>query len=167
VWTLIRRPLLLLFVIGCTVSFLTASQLTVRLIVDGAVSFAFVPIIQLAALAAVIGKNGGPLPFAHAVDRFFAGSGPWLLTLAVLSAAASISRPIFWSLTLLELALVPAIAASLLIDYRFFREVARRQSPGRAVALQRLIAWPLTLFYFLGIPIWAELLPQIPGWPIR
>jgi uncharacterized membrane protein len=57
--------------------------------------------------------------------------------------------------------------ASLLVDYRFFRDDMAHARPARAVTVQRLIAWPLTVAYFLGVPIWAEVLPHIPGWPIR
>jgi hypothetical protein len=167
VWLLVRRPLLFLLVIGCTVSFLASSQLTARLIIDGAVSFAFVPVIQVAALAAILRWTPSRLRLADAVDRFFAGSTAWLVTLIAIGAAAAVTQPVFWSLTMLELAAVPALAASLLIDYRFFRDDMAHARPARAVTVQRLIAWPLTVAYFLGVPIWAEVLPHIPGWPIR
>jgi hypothetical protein len=114
VWLLLRRPLLSVLVIGCTVSFLASSQLTARLIIDGAVSFAFVAVIQVAALAAILRWTPSRLRFADAVDRFFAGGTAWLLTLVAISAAAAMTQPVFWSLTVLELAVVPALVAPLL-----------------------------------------------------
>jgi hypothetical protein len=157
----------MLFVIGCAVSLVASGQLTLRLIVDGAVSFAFVPAIQLLALATVLRRRRVDPAFAHAVDRFFAGSTAWLVTLIAIGAAAAVTQPVFWSLAMLELAAVPALVASVLMDYRFFRDDMAHARPARAVTMQRLIAWPLTVVYFLGVPIWSEVLPRIPGWPIR
>ena len=48
-----RQPLLVVFVLGTTVSVLASGQFTLRLIVDGAVSFAFVPVCEAAGIAAV------------------------------------------------------------------------------------------------------------------
>jgi hypothetical protein len=168
VWLLLRRPLLLLFSLGCLVSFLASGQLTARLVLDGMVSFAFVPAIQLVALAAAFPWRPRPLPFSAAADLFFAGSIPWLLTFVVICAAATISSPVFWSLTTLEIAMLPALSWSLGIDFRFFRDHTHhtRRAAARALVLQRLIGWSLTVMYFLGIAIWAEILPQIPWWPI-
>jgi hypothetical protein len=39
-----RRPLLLAFLLGCSVSMLASGRFTLRLIVDGTLSFAFVPL---------------------------------------------------------------------------------------------------------------------------
>jgi hypothetical protein len=49
----LRRPLLLAFTLGCAVSLLASGRLSARLIVDGAVSFAFVPVFEVLAFAAL------------------------------------------------------------------------------------------------------------------
>src|SRR5437867_1910507 len=73
---LLRRPLLLLLFLGATISALASGRFSVRLIVDGALSFAFVPAIEMAALAIVAGRRARAraLPFANASDLFFAGN---------------------------------------------------------------------------------------------
>ena len=43
---LLRRPLLLLFVLGCGVSMEVSGRFSLRLIADGMISFAFVPIAK-------------------------------------------------------------------------------------------------------------------------
>lgn len=85
---LLRRPLLLAFVLGCGISILASGRLTLRLIVDGMLSFAFVPACQLAGLAAVYRARRAPLTFSEAADRFFEGNSPWLWLLVATMAAA-------------------------------------------------------------------------------
>ena len=51
--TLWRRPVLLAFVLGCGVSLLASGRFTLRLVVDGTLSFAFVPLCELVAFAIV------------------------------------------------------------------------------------------------------------------
>src|SRR5262245_20165683 len=77
-WTLVRRPLLLMLVLGCAVSLGVSGRLTIRLLLDGALSFAFIPLSQLAGFALVYRLRPPALPFADAVDRFFAGNTVWL-----------------------------------------------------------------------------------------
>ena len=48
-----RRPLLLAFRLGCGVSIVASGRFTLRLIVDGTVSFAFVPLCELIAFVIV------------------------------------------------------------------------------------------------------------------
>ena len=63
---MLRRPLLLLLVLGCGVSMEVSGRFSLRLIVDGMVSFAFVPIAEVGSLALVWRLNGRLLPFARA-----------------------------------------------------------------------------------------------------
>ena len=64
--TLLRRPLLLAFVLGCGVSLLASGRFTPRLVVDGTLSFAFVPVCELIAYAIVYRLQRGSRPFAQA-----------------------------------------------------------------------------------------------------
>jgi hypothetical protein len=89
-----RRPLWLAFVFGCLVSAAASGRFSVRLIGDGALSFAFVPAFEVAALA-IVCRTGvrARLPFAEAVDRFFAGNRPWLVWMTIVAAVFSVVPP--------------------------------------------------------------------------
>ena len=154
--TLLRRPLLLAFVLGCGVSLLASGRFTLRLVVDGTLSFAFVPLCELVAYAVVYRLQRGARPFAVAADRYFAGNAPWLWWLLALIVATalmparrlgSILAPILFT------APIP-IALSVRFDWRFFRGDGR--SAPQAVLdiiLQRGIAWALATAYFFGVAI--------------
>jgi hypothetical protein len=154
-----RRPLLLAFLLGCGVSLLASGRFTLRLIADGTLSFAFVPLCELVAYAVIYRRQRTARPFAEAVDRYFAGNTPWLWWMVVLLAAGaflparrlgSLLAPILFT------APIP-IALSVRFDWRLFRADGR--SPGQAVAdvfLQRAIAWSLATAYFLGVAITAR-----------
>ena len=162
-----RRPLWMAFVFGCMVSALASGRFSVRLIADGSVSFAFVPVFEVAALAIV--SRGGVrvrLPFAEAVERFFAGNTPWLVWMTIVAAAFAVVPPrdigplvrpaLFGSV-------VPLVWSGC-ADFRFFRDVMQRGVAGarRDVVLYRLIAWTSILTYFFGIAAWHEYVRQSP-----
>ena len=159
---LFRRPVLLAFVLGSGVSVLAAGRFTLRLIADGALSFAFVPLSELVAYAIVYRLQRGTRQllgpaeaghYSHAADRYFAGNTPWLWWLVALMTLAAI-LPVRTT-DLLSIALVTwviPIALSIRIDWRLFRAAGR--TPALAVAdivLQRAIAWTLATGYFFGI----------------
>jgi hypothetical protein len=160
VWVIARRPLLLALVLGCGISVLASGRFTVRLIVDGALSFAFVPVCELVAFAVVYRLGRTSLPFSHAVDRFFAGNTPWLWWLIAIMTAAAL-LPVTREASLLAPMLITTavpIVLSVRFDLRFFREVMG--SPrGRAridVALQRIVSWSAATAYFFGVAIGAH-----------
>ena len=171
-WVMLRRPLRLLFVLGCVVSLWASGRLSVRLIGDGVVSFAFVPVFELAALAAVYYRRSRRVSFAHAADLFFVANAPWLLWLtafAILRCLQSSMQafgppmPLVWAI---ELSLAPVAAWSAYIDLHFFREVLPRLGGAVGSAwgdliLQRAIGWTCTIGYFLGIAIWPEIVGRI------
>ena len=66
---LLRRPLLLALILGCAVSVLASGRFTLRLIVDGALSMAFVPACQVLGLAAVYPFRRTQVSFAR-LDYF-------------------------------------------------------------------------------------------------
>lgn len=161
--SVVRGPLRLLLFFGAAVSLMASGTLNVRLLVDGAISFAFVPAIQLAALAVVWKVGRRPTrPFASVVDLFFAGHAPWLMWLVAVAAICALVPPRELSPWVWPLVLGNAvpIAWSVWMDFNFFREVAER--PVREavfdLTLHRAIAWTLTLLYFFGI----ALRPEIP-----
>ena len=175
-WVLVRRPLLLTLVLGFGISMIVSGRFTVRLIVDGALSFVFVPLCELVAFAVVYHLRRASLPFPHAVDRFFAGNTPWLGWLMAIMLAAAL-LPVTRQAPLLAPMLITAaipIVLSVRFDLRFCRDVLGR-TRSRAmvdVALLRMIAWSGATAYFFGVAItrrdffhlFVEMWDLIAGW---
>jgi hypothetical protein len=164
-WFGLKKPLLLAFFLGCTVSFLTSGTLTLRLIGPAMIYWSFVPLIEIAALSAVCWRDRQDIPFPRLIDSFFRGYSPWLLSLAGMCAIWSLLSPSAKSLdgtvsiVWLDGGVALAIAWSLYIDFRFFRSVLRRTPAGavRQLALQRLISWSL-IMAIIGAPaIWSDI----------
>ena len=163
---LLRRPLALLFILGCAVSATASGRYSARLIIDGAISFAFIPMFEVAAFAVAWRRAGVDddrtarrRPFAVALDGYLRGDWPWWLWLLAVSAVTTLvpERAVgSWIIPILVSMVVPA-AWTAWIDRRFF-------SPSRGVLLTRAIAWPAATVYFLGIAIWADIVPLILRW---
>jgi hypothetical protein len=154
--TLWRRPVLLAFVLGCGVSLLASGRFTLRLVVDGTLSFAFVPLCELVASAIVYRLQRGTRPFAQAVDRYFAGNTAWLWWLVALMAVTALlpARRLGSILAPLLFTSPLPIARSVRFDWRLFRGDGRtRRQATVDIFLQRAIAWSLATAYFLGVAI--------------
>lgn len=164
-WLGFKRPLSLAFFIGCTVSFMTAGTLTLRLVVPATIYWSFVPIIEIAALIVVCWNQRQNVPFPNLIDSFFAGYRPWLLWLAGMAAIwcflSPSTRRVDWAVEVIwELgALLIAVARSLYIDFHFFRSVLKQDSSraARQLAIQRVISWGLILTIMGGPTIWSEI----------
>lgn len=130
------------------------------------VSFAFVPIFEAVAFAALWRMRLGAeerrvLPWRRALTSFLDGNHPWLLWLIMAGAIFAIVPPRSlgpWIL-LVGLSTIVPIVASIRVDLRFFRMTLARSRAGAIadVVIFRAIAWTLGLGYFLGIAIWAEI----------
>jgi hypothetical protein len=164
-WLGLKRPLLLAFLIGCTVSFLTAGTLTLRLLVPGMICWSFVPLVEIAALAAVCWNDRGGVSFSSLIDSFFTGYRPWLLWLTGMCVIWTLMSPpakqLDWiiSVVWLDGGVVVALVWSVYIDFHFFCSVLKR-NPSRArreLALQRIISWGLILPILGGPTIWQGL----------
>jgi hypothetical protein len=153
---LLRRPLLLVLILGCTVSLLASGRLTLRLVLDGGLSFAFVPLCELVAFTIVYRWQRDTRPLIEAADRYFAGDTAWLWwLLAFASIGAIIPAQRLGSLLapILFTAPIP-IVLSIRADWRLHRNNGRTRSQAALdVFLQRAIAWSLATAYFLGIAI--------------
>ena len=167
-----RRSLLLLIAIACVVSVLASGRLSARLALDGAVSFAFIPVLEMLSFAAIWPRvrehaRASGLAFGTAFDGFAAGDRPWLLwmLLLVLVGMLPARQAGAWFPALLLSSLVPFVLV-VLADVRFVREGLGR--PARAarmdILLQRLIGWTGGLAYFLGIALRAEIVPRWHAW---
>ena len=161
-WVLVRRPLLLVLVIGCVVALQAGGRLSVRLIADGILSFAFAPLFEIVSLAIIARFGRRPLPFARLSDLFFVGNAPWLLWMFAFAAircfqtrmqATALPTPLFWGLLG---SIVPFAIWTACIDFHFFRQVlqrSRRRAAGDLI-LERAIAWSCGIAYFLGHALW-------------
>jgi hypothetical protein len=168
VWTSMRRPLLLLLFMGCTVSLQASGRLSTRLVFDGMVAFAFVPIFELIALAFVYRRTPRRVTMSQAIDVFFVANAPWLLWLLLLNVWRSALTPSQASTMLgvpyylMPLSLIPMAIWTSYIDLQFFREVF--SSPPdvarRELMLQRVISWAGIIGYFVGHEFWQLL----AGW---
>ena len=153
---LFLRPFLIAFMLGCGVSLLGSGRFTLRLILDGTLSFAFVPLCQLAAFAVVHRVQRSGLPFRVAADRYFATNTPWLWWMVGLLVVSAM-LPAVRAGSVLPLVLMTAplpIALSVRADWRLFRRDGRtRGQAAMDIALERAIAWSLAFAYFLGLAI--------------
>ena len=93
-WVMLRRPLLLALVAGCTVSLQASGRLSTRLVADGIVSFAFLPFFEIVALAVVYARGPRRVPFARAADAFFAANAPWLVWLLAFAVVRCAQTPL-------------------------------------------------------------------------
>ena len=156
-WIALRRPLLVAVVLGCAMSLMTSGRLTLRLAAPAAVYWSFVPLLEIAGLAAVCGKRLR----ARTIDTFFAGHGPWLLCVTLFAAwwafvpAVKVFGQTTYPWIWVGLALV-AIAWSGRLDFVFSRRVLGRTRTGAArdIAMQRAICWIGGLAIFAGTSGW-------------
>src|SRR5581483_12023854 len=90
---ILRRLLLLLLVISCMVSALVSGTFSARLILDGAVSFVFVPIVELIGFTCAWKLSGRGRQLKEAAGIFLAGNFPWLWWCVVITAIGCFVSP--------------------------------------------------------------------------
>ncbi len=152
----------LLVFVGCLVSVLASGRFTFRLFADGLVSFAFLPITQVVALAVAWRIGSRPaLPFRTVLDAFSRGFWPWLTWIAILSAVFGMVAPRASAVLVrpaIYLTLLPLVW-SLRVDFEFFRDVKGRASRAALfdLVIQRTVGWGVALTYFLGIAARPEI----------
>ena len=160
-WLAIRRPLLVAVVFGCAVSLMTSGRLSFRLAAPATLYWTFVPLFEIAGLAAVWPWKRSKISFARAIDLFFGNNIPWLLWFTAFAAAwaflpparmfAWSGNPRPWYASALAVGLWCAW-----LDFRFFREIPGR-TPARAcrdLAVERFIAWTGGVAWFMGPAAW-------------
>jgi len=162
-WLLLRRPLLLALVLGSTVSLITEEKLSLPLVLSASFTWSFVPLLQIASLAAVRPRGRGVASLAHTVDWFFLGQGPWLCWLVAFAAFwSSVSSLGHFVAPLWPWTATAAAAAvwSAYIDFWFFRGVLRcdANSALRHLLLQRALAWSLGILCFGASSLIPDLL---------
>ncbi len=80
-----------LLTLGVFVSLTTAGRLAPAHLVGTALAWAFLPALQLAALAAALRAGGSRAPLAPAFSRYLAGHGPWFLWLLSLAGVCLVA----------------------------------------------------------------------------
>jgi hypothetical protein len=160
--------LLLLLVLGSFVSLLASGRLTVRLILDGAASFAFIPAFEVLALYLVVRRWQTRAAFHRILRPFLSGNLPWLCWLVIVGAIFSVVPPrsiTFSLLTCAEASAVVPLVWAFWIDVRFFTERGRRKAAAVGDALlHRVVGWGLGVSYFFGIAIWSLVQPTLSRW---
>jgi hypothetical protein len=154
---MLRRLTVLSLCLGCLVAILASGRFTPRLIVDGMVSFAFVPVCELAGFAVSRRFLLTRGRFTDDAGQFLRGNTPWLVwILATIAIAGSSAVPrSYETLNRILLAAVLPMLASMWLDYQFFLRPGgrRRVRAAAAVVTQRAVAWPLAASYFLGMAV--------------
>lgn len=161
----------LLVALGCFVSFVVSGRLTARLVLDGAISFAFIPIVEVCGFAAAMSlrTSRSPIRFRDALGPFLAGNTPWLLWLTATGAAWTLLPPRQVTQATLFLtaltALVPFIWSAA-TDFQFFQDVTHRTRRDAWIdlAVTRGVAWTMGILYFFGIALWSLAQPSWARW---
>src|SRR5262249_47789435 len=91
VW--LARPLVLLLLVGATVSLQASGRASARLVLDGMIGFAFVPVFMITAMAIVYKRRLRSVTFGQAVDVFFMANAPWLAWLIAFDLWRSFLTP--------------------------------------------------------------------------
>lgn len=151
------RPLLFAFAIGCVVSLGATGTLTARIAGPATVYWMFVPLVEIAALAAVARRRPAHVPFAAAIDAYFTGHAAWTLLLIGLIAAIAVSPPSAWWMLLTRFGLAGMLIVMMwsgYTNYCFYRVVlgSTRAAALRALALSRLITW-VVVFAVFALPL--------------
>jgi hypothetical protein len=142
--------------------------LTLRLIFPATIYWSFVPLLEIASLAAVCGGRRRVRSLPRTIDLFFMGHGPWSLWLAGFAAiwafipavqvfAWSAKGWIWYGSAFLVL------VWSGYIDFCFFR-FALERTPAQAsrdLLFQRLICWIPALLCFLASSAWTVIAPRL------
>ena len=153
-WLMWRRPLVLALIMGAMVSLAMTGTLTARLLLSGTLSWSFVPLIEVVALAMVLRRRATRGALATHVDVFFAGFSIWYLFfigIALVPAAPLRFSQIAFGW--LEYVGTAILLWSLYVDYCYFRYAVGRTS-GEArgdVFLHRALSW-MPILLIIGAP---------------
>src|SRR5438067_13645227 len=96
-WMLLRRPLLVMLAMGLVLSVASSTRVSPRAVVDGMISFAFVPLVEILALGVVYLRTDRAIRFTRAVDLFLLPNAPWLRCLLGFCLCHAVRTPIVMS----------------------------------------------------------------------
>ena len=163
--TALRRPLLVVLVIGVSMAIAGTRHVTPALALGTTLAWAFVVILQIAiALLLIAGPSRRTVGRSRALDLFFASHAPWSLwLLGVVALPAPLGRPVT---PLLVLAVVP-LAMTIRAIAAFFREVLQYGSRRAAVhtAIHQAITWgAFVLLYGSAVALQPRLVERFEVW---
>ena len=121
------RPLRLLLVLGAFVSFTTAGRLVAAHVAWTFAFWSFVPALQAMAAAVALRLFAPGRPMRPAITLYFAGLGPWLLLLSLISATCLLAPDVYATMTwLLGVGILPGLFVAtfgwgVLLTFAFFR----------------------------------------------
>jgi hypothetical protein len=155
----LRRPLLLLVVLGGFVSLTSAGRFTLPDLASTIVAWSFAPVVQTLALTVALALSRSlPSPSVRprALDLYFAGQGPWLLFLCVFATGAILlpdPGPAFS--TLLRLGVVPLYLLLTILwggitTWAFFRHglgLARARAAGATAIFYAIFVGSIAGYY--------------------
>jgi len=154
----LRRPALVAFVIGTSLSLSSTGHVMPGLVVRTTVAWSVVVVLQIAIALAIMGQPG--VGRARALDLYFASHAPW--SLWMLGAAAWTCLPVWTDpveyAALLPIALTPRIIAA------FFREVCGmdRRAARRWTIVQQALSWGAFVALFgTAVAIWPRLIQTL------
>jgi hypothetical protein len=158
----LRRCAGMLCVIGAAGAITTAGRLVPAHVVLVAAAWAFVPVLQMATVAATSRRSTRPIAVARAIDLHMAGNGVYAIFFFALSAivlfapdvAAAFGALLSWGI--LPLAIVGMLAGGSLTSYAFYR-VCGGESRRGALALLG-IEWLLKVSLCL---VWYHLIDNL------
>lgn len=162
----LRRSIFFLFIVGCAISLAAEGRLAPWLVVDGAVSAAFMPAVQLSALVLIWRLRIGGARLREAdVLRYLDGNRSWLWWWCAAGFLFAFVPPRSigpWFVVLFVSLLLP-IVSGVICDTRWLRaDCGRTRSQAATdVVLLRLIGWGAGVIWFFGIAIWYGELPKV------
>ena len=158
-WLFVRRPAALALLAGAFVSLTAASHLVPAIVLDGALSWAFLPALQAVFVAAIVWYlTPRGVPLARAVDLFFVGSAPFALWLLYVAGACLFLRtptpatPPLRKFTTAGTAAAALVWCNVLTAAYFRGALGVRR--GRAVALTALyslLLWGTVVGYLVSV----------------
>jgi len=155
-----KRALRFSFLFGSVVSLAASGRLTLRLVAAGTLYASLIPLVEIAVLAAVLGRSR-KVSLARAADLFLMGHGAWCCWLLGFAGIWAFLAPIpafEWTRAIWRWGVVAAVAAwSAYVDYCFFRCVAP-SGPGWRLVVQRVACWTPAALIFGGGSLWPEIL---------
>ena len=136
---LLRRPLWVLFVVGCFIALTAAGRLVPAHIVLAMAAWSFTVVFQSGALALTLRWAKRDQALAPAIDTFFLGHGPWFLFMITLVVVCFVATDVYLAFVwLLQLWILPVyflgtVAWGMVTTYAFFRSglsLSRKRSFG-------------------------------------
>ncbi len=155
-WSWLAKPLFTAWLFGCVVSMLDSRGLTLGRVLPAAVTWSWVPLLEILALSAVWKLGPRPIPFRLAVDRFCAGDASWWGLLIAFGALYRLLPESVW----VAFAAVVAVW-NLWADYSFFRQAVGSASPLRELLVERALAWVPGVLLFGGGSLWPGLIERL------